>query len=136
MSGKKSRTKGARFELFLEKAFKACFPDARRMGGSQSRDPKYCDVEGTPFRVEAKRWAKLTYKNILDALEQAEENGKRYDDDRIPIAITRIDYAKEEIVHITLRNFLALIEKHFWREPELADVIPIRGATDEDSSSR
>lgn len=101
------------------------------MGGTQSRDPKYCDVEGTPFRIEAKRWAKLTYKNILDALEQATEDGEKFGDDRIPIAITRTDHAKDEIVHITLRNFIALIERHFWREPELADVIPIRGGEDE-----
>lgn len=131
MSGSKSRNKGARFELFLEKAFRACFPDARRMGGSQARDPKYADVEGTPFRIEAKHWAKLTYKNLTDALEQARENGERYDDDRIPIAITRVDYAKDELVHMTLRHFLALVERHFWREPELADVIPIHGGDDE-----
>jgi len=127
MSGKKSRDKGARFELFLEKAFRACFPDSRRMGGTQSRDPKYADVEGTPFRIEAKHWAKLSYKNIQDALKQATENAKEYGDDRVPIAITRVDYARDEIVHMTLRNFLRLVELHFWREPELADVIPIHG---------
>jgi len=127
MSGKKSRDKGSRFELFLEKAFRASFPDARRMGGTQSRDPKYADIEGTPFRIEAKHWAKLTYKNITDALAQAKENSERYEDNRIPIAITRVDYAKDELVHMTLRHFLALIERHFWREPEFAEVIPIRG---------
>lgn len=129
MSGKKSRDKGARFELFLEKIFKICFPDARRMGGSQSRDPKYADVEGTPFRIEAKHWKKLTYKNVIDALEQAAENGEQYDDDRVPIAITKLDYV-DPIVHLTLKNFVRLIEKHFWREPELADVIPIHGEDD------
>lgn len=131
MSGKRSRDKGARFELFLEKAFRASFPEARRMGGSQSRDPKYADVEGTPFRIEAKHWAKLTYKNITDALKQATENAEKYEDGRIPIAITQVDYARDQIVHITLRNFIAMIERHFWREPELADVIPIRGGEDE-----
>jgi len=131
MSGKKSNDKGARFELFLEKAFKVCFPDARRMGGSQSRDPKYADVEGTPFRIEAKHWARLTYKTVLDALEQAAENGARYSDYRIPIAITKRDYT-DPVVHIHLRNFLQLIEKHFWKEPELADVVPIFGCEEDE----
>jgi len=131
VSGSKSRDKGARFELFLEKAFRASFPDARRMGGSQARDPKYADVEGTPFRIEAKHWAKLTYKNITDALEQARENAEKHRDDRVPIAITRVDYAKDTLVHMTLRHFLMLIERHFWQEPELADVIPIHGGDDE-----
>ena len=127
MSGKRSRDKGARFELFLEKAFTAVFPDAHRMGGSQARDPKYADVEGTPFRVEGKHWKTLTYKNVTDALEQAQENGERFEDDRIPIAITKVDRARFPIVHITLRNFLRLVEKHFYAPPDLADVIPIRG---------
>lgn len=125
MSGKKSRDKGARFELFLEKALKVCFPDARRMGGSQARDPKYADVEGTPFRIEAKHWAKLTYKNLRDALEQAESNGQEFGDDRIPIAITKIDGTKP-IVSMTLRRFLQMIETKFYSPPELADVIPIK----------
>jgi len=130
MSGKKSRDKGARFELFLEKAFKVCFPDARRMGGSQARDPKYADVEGTPFRIEAKHWARLTYKNVLDALTQAEENAEEHGDDRVPVAITKID-REDPVVHVRLRHWLRMIEKHWWREPELADVIPIHGEEEE-----
>lgn len=132
MAGKRSRDKGGRFELFLEHALKVCFPDARKMGGSQARDPKFCDVEGTPFRIEAKHWARLTYKNVLDALDQAAENAIRFRDERIPIAITKVDRT-EPVVHMTLRHFLQLVEKHFWREPELADVIPIRESFEEQS---
>ena len=81
MSGKKSRDKGARFERFLVGVLKACFPDTHR--GQQSHNPRHCDVEGTPFRIEAKHWASLTYKRLLAAIEQARENGERFEDDRI-----------------------------------------------------
>jgi hypothetical protein len=131
MSGKKSRDKGARFERFLVLAQKVVFPDVHR--GQQSHNPRHCDIEGTPFRQEAKHWAKLSYKNVCDALDQAEENGKRFDDDRVPVAITKVDGMPNEdsVVHMRLRYWLQMIEKHFYREPELADVIPIRGEEDE-----
>lgn len=124
MSGKKSRDKGARFERFLVTALKVVYLDAHR--GQQSHNPRHCDVEGTPFRIEAKSWARLTYQNVLDAIEQAEENGKRFGDDRIPVAITKLDNCKP-IVHMTLRRFMQMVEKHFYSPPDLADVIPITG---------
>jgi hypothetical protein len=123
MSGKKSRDKGARFERFLVLALKACFPETHR--GQQAHNPRHADIEGTPFRIEAKHWARLTYKNVMQAVEQAIENGQRFNDGRIPIAITKID-GEEPLVHITLRYFLQLVEKHFWAPPIEADVIPIR----------
>jgi hypothetical protein len=124
MGGKRSRDKGARFERFLENALKVCFPDARRMGPSQARDPKYCDVEGTPFRIEAKHWALFTYKHIHEALEQAESNGRDVGDTRVPLAITKRD-REEPLVHLTLRRFLQLVEKHFWRPMDPEDVVLI-----------
>lgn len=124
MSGKRSRDKGARFERFLVGVLKVVFPDVHR--GQQSHNPRHCDVEGTPFRIEAKHWARLTYQNILDALEQAEENGQRFDDDRVPVAISKRD-GEDPVVHTHLRYFLQMIEKHFYAPPELADVIPING---------
>ena len=123
MGGKKSRDKGARFERFLVAAFKACFPDAHR--GQQAHNPRHADVEGTPFRLEAKHYAKLTYKIALDALAQAEENGERFEDERIPIAVVKED-GKNPMVLLTLRRFIQMVEKHFYSPPELADVIPIR----------
>lgn len=123
MSGKRSRDKGARFERFLVHTLSACFPDTHR--GQQAHNPRHGDIEGTPFRIEAKNWAKLTYRNVLDAIEQAEENGKRFEDNRIPIAITKLD-GSLPIVHMTLGRFIQLVEKHFYSPPEYADVIPIR----------
>lgn len=128
MSGTRSRNKGARFERLVVAALKACFPDAHR--GQQTHNPRHADVEGTPFRIECKHWAKLTYKNILDALAQAQENGRRFKDSRIPIAITKLDGALP-MVHMTLRSFIQLAERHFYVEPELADVIPIRPTTED-----
>jgi hypothetical protein len=130
MSGSRSRDKGARFERLLVSAFKACFPDTYR--GQQTHNPRHADVEGTPFRIEAKHYAKPTYKTMLDALAQAEENGERFNDPRIPIAVTKQD-GKLPMVHLTLRRFIQLVEKHFFVPPDLADVIPIRPTkTEED----
>jgi len=123
MSGKKSRDKGARFERFLVSALQVCFPDTCR--GQQAHNPRHCDVEGTPFRIEAKSWARLTYNNLLAAIDQAEENGARFNDERIPVAITKLDNSPP-IVHMTLRRFIQMIETKFYSPPELADVIPIR----------
>jgi len=123
MSGSRSRDKGARFERFLVAALSACFPDAHR--GQQAHNPRHCDVEGTAFRIEAKHWARLTYTNLVNAIEQAEENGQRFHDDRIPIAVTKLDGSKP-IVHMTLRRFIQMIETKFYSPPELADVIPIK----------
>jgi len=126
MSGSRSRDKGARFERLLVTLFKACFPDAHR--GQQTHNPRHADVEGTPFRIEAKHYAKMTWRIAMDALEQAKENGKRFEDDRIPIAVAKED-GKDPLVIMTLRGFIQLVEKHFYSEPEMADVIPIRKDT-------
>ena len=134
--GKASRDKGARFELFVEHALKPVFPDARKMGGAQTRDQKYSDVEGTPFRIQAKHWASLTYGDLVRALKKEAADGLAHDDTRIPIAITKIDFQKDPLVSMTLRSFLALVEKHFWREPHLADVIPIRDFVEEPSNEQ
>jgi hypothetical protein len=61
----------------------------------------------------------------LNAIEQAEENGARFNDERIPVAITKLDNSPP-IVHMTLRRFIQMIETKFYSPPELADVIPIR----------
>ena len=123
MSGKRSRDKGARFERFLVNTLQACFPDTCR--GQQAHNPRHADVEGTPFRIEAKHWARLTYTNLLNAIAQAEENGQRFHDDRIPIAVTKLDNSPP-IVHMTLRRFVQMVETKFYSPPELADVIPIK----------
>ena len=125
MSGSRSRDKGARFERLLVSLFKAAFPDAHR--GQQAHNPRHADVEGTPFRIEAKHYAKPTYRTVTDALEQAEENGARFEDERIPIAVVKKD-GDAPVVMLTLRRFLQLVERHFYSPPELADVIPIRPA--------
>ena len=128
MGGKHSRNKGARFERLVVNILKVCFPDAHR--GQQSHNPRHADVEGTPFRMELKHWVRMTYKNMTEAIEQAEENGKRFEDERIPMAITKVD-GQDAYVSFRLSRFVQLVEKHFYRPPEDADVIPIRGVEDD-----
>lgn len=126
MGGKRSREKGARFERFLVRVQKIVFPDVHR--GQQAHNPRHCDIEGTPFRQEAKHWEKLSYRDICKALDQAEENGQRFGDSRPPVAITKVDGMANDdaVVHMRLRYWLQMIEKLFYAPPELADVIPIR----------
>lgn len=128
MSGKRSRDKGARFERFLVGIFKTCFPDAHR--GQQAHNPRHCDIEGTPFRIEAKHHKQLTYKKMTDAVEQAEQNGEEFRDERIPMAVTKVD-GGDSFVHFRLSRLIQLVEKHFFCPPEEADVIPIRGGKGE-----
>lgn len=124
---RKSRLKGHNFERLVVKLLKASFPDARR--GNQAHNPREADIEGVPFRAECKAWASMTYKNMVDAVRQAESNGEQYGDDRIPISITKLD-RHPPIVSMTLHRFIQMVEKHFWREPD--NVVPIKGLEDKE----
>lgn len=89
MSGRYSRSKGARGERAVASVLRRCFPDVRR--GRQYDTARECDVEGTPFRLEVKLRKSISFKNIVDALEQAKKDGEKNKDSRIPLAIVRPD---------------------------------------------
>lgn len=122
MGGKRSRRKGHAFERFVAIVLRVCFPDARR--GLQYRDPEACDIEGTPFRIECKNHATLSYNDIHAALEQATENGKAHNDKRPPIAVTKTN-RKKPLVHMTLETLVTLVERFFYSPPDPAEIIPI-----------
>lgn len=121
MGGKSSRTKGHNFERWVARAFQVVYPEARR--GLQYRDPRECDVEGTPFRIECKRLAKVAMADINAAIFQVVRDGEAHDDDRIPVVIVKAD-RREPGVYLTLDGFLSLIERHFWQPTEDRDIIP------------
>ena len=121
MGGKMSRDKGHNFERWVARAFKVVFPEARR--GLQYRDPRECDVEGTPFRIECKRLADVKARNITAALMQCKGDGESHDDERLAGAITKAD-RREALVHMTFDTFLSLVERHFYHPTEDADIIP------------
>ena len=121
MSGKTSRTKGHDFERAVARTLRANFPEARR--GLQYKDPRECDVEGTPFRIECKRLKDVAHRNILAALMQAKGDGERWDDPRPCIAITKADN-REALVHMTMDTFGHIIESMFYKPTDDADIIP------------
>jgi hypothetical protein len=122
MSGKRSLDKGQRFERLIVQILKVCFPDAHR--GQQAHNPRHADIEGTPFRIEAKHWARIAYADVLRAIEQAEENGSRFNDDRIPVAITKLDNTPP-IVSLKLNRFVQLVERHFYSPKDPDETTPI-----------
>ena len=121
MGGKMSRTKGHTFERWVANAFKTVFPDARR--GLQYRDPRECDVEGTPLRVECKRLKLVHSRDIVGALMQAKGDGERHEDDRLCIAVTKAD-RRETLVHMTFDTFLSMVERHWYAPTDDPDIIP------------
>ena len=119
--GKMSRTKGHNFERLVAKMLRVVFPDARR--GLQYKDPRECDVEGTPFRIECKRLARVSAADVLGAIMQCKRDGEEHDDDRPCIAVTKADQ-REALVHMTLDTFMTIVERHFYKPTEEAEIIP------------
>lgn len=141
MSGRKSRAKGARNELYVEKLLKTQWPDARRMGGTQARDPKYCDIEGTPFRVETKHHKSFTYRALLEFLEKLERERLDYEDYRPPLLIVRRDGQSDPLAIQPLSSFLGTVERFWWSPPDLSNVVPLirmedyKGVGDDDDAA-
>jgi hypothetical protein len=121
MGGKASRTKGHTFERFVARVLRLSYPDARR--GKQYTGGREADVEGTPFRIECKRLADAKLGDVKRALLQAEADAETWDDPRPCIAIHRSDREKA-FVTMKLTTAATLIERFFWQEPDLIDVIP------------
>ena len=115
------RRKGHDFERFVARFLKNFFLDSRR--GLQYDNPRECDVEGTPFRIECKRLKDVKAREILAAIMQAKGDGERFDDPRPCIAITKSD-KREALVHMTLDTFGTIIERMFYKPTEDADIIP------------
>jgi len=119
--GKSERTKGHNFEREIAREQRIVFPEARR--GLQYRDPRECDVEGTPLRQECKRQKRFAYSEILAALMQCKRDAEAHEDDRLCIAITKQD-RRPAIVSMTHDTFLSLVERHFYKPTEDAEIIP------------
>ena len=128
------RQLGHSFERAVASVLKVCFPGSVVERGLQSRDARVCDVEGTPFRVECKRRKKasdLSYNALHAFLERNEKDGKRFDDNRIPMLISKLVDGKgrEPIIHIYLRDLVSLVERHFYKADD--NVVRIHGSEDE-----
>jgi hypothetical protein len=107
LGGAGSRRKGHAFERAIAIAFRDLFPGSRR--GLQYRDPRECDVEGTPFRIEAKRLRKVTLADIKNALKQVRQDASKWEDDRPCIVITKAD-REDALVTLSLDDLLRILD--------------------------
>ncbi len=101
MSGRKSRNKGATGERELANLLRDTWPTRRgyqRRSGSDE-----CDVEGTPYWVEAKRVKKQ--ERVRAAMKQAQGDT----DGRPPVVFSRPD-GDEWLVTMTLADWLRLVK--------------------------
>jgi len=96
--GKMSRDKGANFEREIAKALRSVWPEARRGGHDQAGPHGSPDVNGTPYWIEAKRYAVVRRGVVLAAFGQADRAADRASDDRQVLVITRAD-RERAIVH-------------------------------------
>jgi hypothetical protein len=121
MGGKSSRTKGHNFERLVARTLRFSFPDARR--GKQYTGGREADVEGTPFRIECKRLKTVRIGDVIRALTQAEADAHTWKDVRPCVAIHKEDRGN---VYVTMKLSTAatIVERFFYSQPELADVIP------------
>lgn len=135
MTGKRSRTKGARGERMAVSVLSKCFPDARR--GRQYDSARECDIEGTPLRIEHKFRETISYKMLLDWLERNSEDGKAWKDDRPPILLTK--RSKEPVMfHGFLEDLIKIVETLFYKhtDEDKAELSRLLGDVDEDSRYR
>jgi hypothetical protein len=95
--GKKSRTKGSAYEREIANKMKAIWPDARRGGHDQSGPMGRPDVDGTPYWIEAKRYARVLRSTILNAFAQADAAADRASDDRPTLVVTRSDREQSQV---------------------------------------
>ena len=90
MMGKKSRTKGLDFERWVAKRMREKFPEAKR--GLQSREGDEApDVDGTPWFIECKRYAKKVDLGAAMAQVLAAK------DQRPAIVVWRVDHGKPQV---------------------------------------
>lgn len=103
MGGRASRQKGQRGEREFANRLKHIYPDARR--GLQSQSGKdICDVEATPWFIEAKWYKRIA---VFRWLEKAEE-----DTDGRPVVIRlREDGDTRGAILLREEDFLLLLER-------------------------
>ena len=119
--GAKERRIGHDFERLVARKVRPAFPGSLVSRGLQYFNPAQCDVEGTPFYIECKKRktkSQLSYNAIKAFLEKAAADAKKYKDERIPLVVTMLTGDREQFVHLTLSDFICLVERHFYSPPE------------------
>lgn len=110
MGGRASRLKGQRAEREAAGMFRRLYPKAER-GDPQSRGARQCDVENTPFRIEAKH--RKGYIGIRAALRQCKKDAETYNDSRPRCVVVKQDY-DAWVIAFDLEEFI----ENVLRDPE------------------
>lgn len=101
--GRLSRDKGANWEREVARILRALWPKARRNGQDQAfAKSDRCDVEETPWWIEAKRYKRC---NIQAAYRQA-----MADTDGRPALVISKDDRAEPLVTLSLESFLRWVK--------------------------
>lgn len=132
--GKKQRTIGQVFEREVAALLRVCFPDADRGYQYRGGDDQP-DVEGTPFWVEAKRRAnksELSFPALKKFLYKAADDARKARDNRIPILVSRLKGTPktEMVVSMFAHDFVALVERHFYKESEPLQYVGLEDETE------
>lgn len=102
--GKRERDKGNRFERSLVKALKNLFPLACRGLQFRGEDRDGCDIESTPYHIEAKNCKHWRIQSWFEDIE------KKASVARPPVLICNRE-RKEPLVVIAFSEWLRLAEK-------------------------
>lgn len=101
------RRKGHSFERLISSLLRVLYPEAERAPQYTKGRP---DVDGTPFWIECKRLATVTYGKISAAVRQAESDAYEAKDSRPVWVVTKQDRG-DIMVHTTLKHLMASIER-------------------------
>jgi hypothetical protein len=105
--GRRSKRKGARFELEIADELRVVWPMARRGIGQARFGGEVPDVDCTPFWVECKHRA---HPNVPAALAQATEAATSQKSTKPPLAVTRAN-GGPIVASLYLADFLKLVER-------------------------
>lgn len=90
--GRRSKVKGSRFERELARILRDIWPNAKRRGFTQTQSREECDIEGTPFCIEAKCGKAPNIRRAWGQVQQIKQQNRDprpallvYKDDRKPI---------------------------------------------------
>lgn len=124
--GKKSRNKGAGFEREVATELRDPYPKAKRGLGQARAAGEVPDVEGTPYWLELKCYARAI--NVRAVMAQAEQAAAEHAvreglPARLPVVIARKTGMRPDLVTMRMADWLALVR----RVAELEDALELLG---------
>ena len=104
--GASERRKGHDYEREIARRLRGLFPDAKRGWQTRGGSEEECDIEGIPFRLEAKHHK--SFPSVKAALRQA----ARKEGDGPCVAVVKQTYGVQ-VVAMYLDDWLELVTKAY-----------------------